>query len=665
MKDLINDDVEEEVSEDSEDDIGHHGHKRSRDDDELEEDLEEDDYDLIEENLGRRIERKKKFRRIQRLEDDDEDEEEDRGNNINDREAIANELFDDDDYSTPNQQTNRDRIDRQALDDRFADIDSGHSEDEEDDNFIVDDNDRPIINRQRTKKSERFTDQALQQAQDIFGVEFDYDEVNNYDENGEFDEELEEDEYGEEGIDDSRAREATGKKKKKRTSRKSIFELYEPAELERSHLTSLDNDIRNNDLPERFQLRTVPITQCSENEIRMESAWIYKNLYATDMVTRQEKINTSGRAPLGGRKIDTVQVNIGEVLHFLRNDSLEIPFIAFYRKEYYAPDLNINDLWLIYRWDEKWCQLQERKRNLLKLMENMQNYQLTLIMQNHDQPLPDNFRRVSDKDLRRVDNVESFEEFNDCYLHFQLYYSSEVQQMKKFLIEQKREERARKKMLQASYYDDPDQEKAEEPDEQEEDLELSDRFGSLRLSIKRDTYAICREFKIGLLAAKYGLTPEQFGEHLSEGYHKHEVEQHEFDPLEAAREYISKRFDTPEKVLQAATFMVGRQISCDPSVRKTVRQIFNERAKVNSKPTKKGMKEIDESHYCYQLKYLKDKPISSFVGDQFLHLNVAKTEGLLEVNISIDEERSTSTYLEEIKYLFQKVIVYYSLTTIY
>lgn len=664
MKDLINDDVEEE-SEDSEEDIGRHGAKRSRDEDELEENLDDDDYDLIEENLGQRIERKKKFRRIRQLSDDDEEEEEDRGNNIvNEREALANELFDNDGYESPNQQVNRDRVDRQALDERFADIDSEHSEDE-DDNFIVDDNDQPIVNRQRTKKGERFTDQALQQAQDIFGVDFDYDEVNNYDENGELDEE--EEEYGEEGTDE-RTRESSGKKKKKRTDRKSIFELYEPAELERSHLTSLDNEIRNNDIPERFQLRTTPVTQCSENEIKLEAQWIYKNLYTMDMITKQEKLNSIGRGPIGGRKPESVLVSIGEVLHFLRNDFLEVPFIAFYRKEYYTPDLTINDLWLIYRWDEKWVQLQERKRNFLKTIENMQSYQLALIMKNHEQPLPDNFRRVSEKDIRRVESVESFEEFSDCYLHFNLYYSADITEMKKYLIEQKREERKRQKMLQVRELsqegDDPDQEKPAEPEIEEDDgeIELSERINFMKLSVKRDTYSICQEFGIGKMAAKFGLTSEQFGEHLSEGYHRYDVEQHEFDPIEAATEHVSKRFDSPEKVLQAAAFMVGRQLSCDPAVRKTVRQVFYERAKVSARPTKKGMKEIDESHYCYSLKYLKNKPISSFLNEQFLFLNMAKTEGLIEVTIFIDEDsfaksgnKQQSSYLDEIKYLYHRV----------
>lgn len=31
----------------------------------------------------------------------------------------------------------------------------------------------------------------------------------------------------------------------------------------------------------------------------------------------------------------------------------QVPFIAFYRKEYVEPELNINDLWKVWQWDEK------------------------------------------------------------------------------------------------------------------------------------------------------------------------------------------------------------------------------------------------------------------------------------------------------------------------
>lgn len=44
---------------------------------------------------------------------------------------------------------------------------------------------------------------------------------------------------------------------------------------------------------------------------------------------------------------------IKKALDFMRNQHFEVPFIAFYRKEYVQPELNINDLWKVYRFDEK------------------------------------------------------------------------------------------------------------------------------------------------------------------------------------------------------------------------------------------------------------------------------------------------------------------------
>ena len=34
---------------------------------------------------------------------------------------------------------------------------------------------------------------------------------------------------------------------------------------------------------------------------------------------------------------------------------VQVPFIAFYRKEHIDPELDISDLWKVYHWDEKVC----------------------------------------------------------------------------------------------------------------------------------------------------------------------------------------------------------------------------------------------------------------------------------------------------------------------
>lgn len=55
-----------------------------------------------------------------------------------------------------------------------------------------------------------------------------------------------EDEEGEGG-------EITSRKKRSR-QKKTIFEVFEPSELERGHMTDVDQEIRTADVPERFHV---------------------------------------------------------------------------------------------------------------------------------------------------------------------------------------------------------------------------------------------------------------------------------------------------------------------------------------------------------------------------------------------------------------------------
>lgn len=92
------------------------------------------------------------------------------------------------------------------------------------------------------------------------------------------------------------------------------------------------------------------------------------------------------------------------------------------------------------------------------------------------------------------------------------------------------------------------------------------------------------------LAKKFGLTPEQFGENLRDSYQRHETEQFPAEPVELAKDYVCSQFSTPEAVLEGTRYMVAMQIAREPLVRHVLRQTFQERAKINIKPTKKGRK---------------------------------------------------------------------------
>ena len=46
--------------------------------------------------------------------------------------------------------------------------------------------------------------------------------------------------------------------------------------------------------------------------------------------------------------------------------------------------------------------------------------------------------------------------------------------------------------------------------------------------------------------------------------------------------------------------------------------------------------EVDEAHFGYSFKYLKNKPVKELSGEQFLKMCLAEEEGLLTIDICID-----------------------------
>lgn len=107
------------------------------------------------------------------------------------------------------------------------------------------------------------------------------------------------------------------------------------------------------------------------------------------------------------------------------------------------PELNINDLWKVWQWDEKvklgllffqkeyylkcnhlrttsksciltyaftfstpqWTQLKTRKQNLTRLFQKMQSYQFEQISADPDKPLADGIRPLDTADMERYVSV--------------------------------------------------------------------------------------------------------------------------------------------------------------------------------------------------------------------------------------------------------------------
>ncbi|EDV44490.1 uncharacterized protein Dana_GF20387 [Drosophila ananassae] len=659
LKDLIDDNPIEEddgSGDDSDtgsggdDEGGGSGKKRKKhEDDDLDDRLEDDDYDLIEENLGVKVERRKRFKRLRRIHDNESDGEEQHVDEGLAREQIAEQLFDENDESIEHR-SERSPREVDAFDEEDSESDA--------DDFIVDDNGRPIAEKKK-KRRPIFTDASLQEGQDIFGVDFDYDDFSKYEED-EYEDDSEGDEYDEDLAPGEEGRVKKKKALKKKVARKTIFDIYEPSELKRGHFTDLDNEIRKTDIPERMQLRQVPVTPVPEgsHELDDEADWIYRFAFCKQTVSEQEKADNREKL----RKPPTAVNKIKQTLEFIRNQQLEVPFIAFYRKEYVKPELNIDDLWKVYYFDERWCQLNERKRKLKALFEKMRQFQLDTLCADPDKPLPDDIRLMQDSDFERLADVQSMEELKDVHMYFLLNYSHELPRMqaeqRRKLLQERRDAKARRQAAALENGDhgaDGAAVTLPDPDE-DDDPELVD--DQLKQAPNSSPYAVFRKAGICGFAKHFGLTPEQFAENLRDNYQRNEVTQESLSPTELAKKYLSPRFMTVDDVLHAAKYVVARQLAQEPLLRKTMREVYFDRARLNIRPTKNGMVLIDENSPVYSMKYVAKKPVGDLFGDQFIKLMMAEEEKLLEITFLEEFEGNANAngppgdYVEEAKTLY-------------
>ena len=64
------------------------------------------------------------------------------------------------------------------------------------------------------------------------------------------------------------------------------IQVFEPSELERSHFTDFDQEVRMADMPERFQLRDIPVCPTEDGELDEEADWIYRQAFSTPPLSK-------------------------------------------------------------------------------------------------------------------------------------------------------------------------------------------------------------------------------------------------------------------------------------------------------------------------------------------------------------------------------------------
>ena len=272
--------------------------------------------------------------------------------------------------------------------------------------------------------------------------------------------------------------------------------------------------------------------------------------------------------------------------------------------------LMYNDVHRVFRWDEKYLKFLKKKKAIKALFTRMQEFQYDMAEKNID--AGPGYRALKPDDIDKIDECNTIEELDDHYEHFQLYHGRDVQKMNDAVV------RNAENGVEA----------------------FEGESKSIKQSHRNTDYQLCLKNKLDLVAKEFGLSPEQFAEHVKDEFSSHDILQEGEDPEQFAGGFTTTQFDTPERVLKGARYMAAMQLAVEPEIRKKVRRDFEQRAKISTKLTKKGEKEIDEDHGLYQMRFLEDKPITSLTRSQFIQLVNGEQEKHIEMTIGVKKESS-------------------------
>ncbi|KJE95186.1 hypothetical protein CAOG_08908 [Capsaspora owczarzaki ATCC 30864] len=358
-----------------------------------------------------------------------------------------------------------------------------------------------------------------------------------------------------------------------------------------------------------------------ENELVSEADWIFRQVFLplSGSQWSSESQSTDYDAA-------TMKPKIQAALDLIRNQGMEVPFIAKFRKEYIETEIQTPELWKIYAQDVVWSALVRRKRSVQKGLVDLRSYlQEALIAAstalNQSLESQSNFElgstAGSSEDRERSANVNHGLDLVERALHLltESHVPLEVDDITDHL-----------------------------------NLHFGDALANIRAKrsaadaardapftkkpVQRDQHLVAREAGLLRLQRQFCLAVEQLAENLRQDYQAHYPPESPVEtPTTAAQEYATGRhgFSSAETVLSAVRMATAQEIACDPVIRTVVRQHMTERGYLSVRPTPRGARELDESHQYAPFKYITKKPFSSFKDEQFLLMLKAEKEGLLQL----------------------------------
>ncbi|KAJ0797991.1 putative tex-like protein, HTH domain superfamily [Helianthus annuus] len=545
--------------------------------------LDEDDYELLQDNnVGYRRPKveSQKFKRLKKARADadegqsgfsDEEEYDVTGKGGRSAEdKIKRSLFDDDE-GPPLEDIAEE--DPQLEEEEYGDI--GEEEEDEMADFIVDEDEvdehgeptrRRKVHKKKLRQAPGVSSTAIQESHDIFGHvdvllmqrKLKLGNISRYEEAGE----------------------------------RRLEDEFDPIILSEKYMTEYDKRIREIDIPERMQISEESTGPPPTDGVSIddESNWILNQL-------------GTGTVPLftKGHELAVRKDDIVSFLEYTHVQKLDVPFIAMYRKDE-CPSLFVDPepqddskptltwhkvLWAILELDRKWLLLQKRK-SALQLYYNKRFEEERSV---YDETRLHLNKKLFDSITKSLEVAESEREVDDVDLKFNLHFPPGDA-----VVDETKFKRPKRK----------------------------------------SQYSVCCKSGLWEVASVFGYSSEEFGLLISlEQMRTDELEDAKETPEEVASRFSCAMFENPQAVLRGARHMAAIEISCEPCVRRHVRSIFMDNAVVSTKPTADGDMAIDSHHQFAGIKWLKDKPMTKFDDAQWLLIQKAEEEKLIQVSVKL------------------------------
>lgn len=662
--------------------------------------LDEEDYQLVEDNTGIRRQRpQQQHRRIKRardaeggsaaqqqdaaralqeelfgLEDDgleDEDEDEAPGGGATGGARAGDRARGD---ARPG---GRDEAPQEQADDQYFD--------DEDDWLVHEDEEEggagAAAGQRRRRRRAAFADMpdidpdALAEADDIFGNVDDL--LAMYEERraargGPEEEAEEEEELGEEDeLDDeaAEARRLAREERQRAATAKRMQEQLDPEAMARHFLLPKDEQIREMDVPEREQLHRGP--DPADFDLEACAAWVWEHLAGPAAKGRAAEVLEDGAREVEGPPPSWYGASAWDP----RDLAGEPRDIASHRALYKARGRREAEDWRENR--EAQAQLRQAIRAVLE-----QHYEKhleipfiaqyrkevcgeLLAMRSSDEPqgldldgsggFPRGTIRASNRRVRRYDVLFAVQQLAQRWKAMQVRREARQRAYEKALGdtmhsgEQAAIQACLDLLKQARSMEELDDCEAKfrlatqqsAPEDALSQLSLGNGPAGRRPQ-KTSSYALCIRAGLAPWVSGLGLTAAQLAENVEAGYRKHIPTDLQVSPAEHSQRFVAAAggFSTPDAVQKGGCHVAAMQIAAEPLLRQEVRKQYQDHATITTKPTAEGEATLNAFHVLGPAKRLAGKPLSKFEGsDLFLRVLQAESAGLITVEIGLPEKR--------------------------